>query len=196
MAATVVAIAGGVVALVLWMWGSWVSDTCERDAREGAWMRDASFTARWTAPACGGFSRMRFPGVVCVAVQPHLDGRGRPTSCAECVTVISDDCTRSLRDLLDGKLDGEPFAPGSSFVMLCRRVGDARPLAAHVARGLGADEILIVHGRTRTRIPVPEVPAATSAVAVHGAARPTSGVVTTRRGPDDNEAYERLRVIA
>lgn len=194
-AIAVISTVGLVGAIGLFLWCSWSSSRCEHDARIGTWMTDTSFAARWQVPFWCGWSAMRFPGVVCIVAGATLDGRGTPTAADDCIVVMTDDCAGTARDALAGRVDGEPFAPGSAYLSINRRVGDARPLATRLAVTYGAREVLVVSRRRVHAIPVPHDPAPTGEVNVHGAARPTTNVMTTRRGPDRSDAYDRLRLV-
>lgn len=152
------------------------------DVRFGRWMRDMEFLGRWSwfrigNVTWGGFSHRHIPGVVCCVLNPTLDYTGKPREAEECVIVITDDIARSARSLLLGRLDGKPFPRGCTWVALHRRMGDANPLAATLARDFHADEVLsVVHGRVR-HIERPLESASTGDVHVH----PTTTVVPRQR---------------
>lgn len=151
-------------------------DSFERDVREGRFMSDLEFRGRWRWVAAGplsigGFASRRFPGVVCALTDCELDGCGRPRSASECVVVVSDDASRTCRDLLDGRLDGEPYAPGAAMVSITRRMGDGMVLAQRLAATYGAKEVLVVRGRSVGRMAVTgeHLPTGVSEARVHDA---------------------------
>lgn len=138
--------------IALYFWRLYDVERNDADVRSGRWMSDAVFRARWTAPFNGGFRGMRFPGVACAMAGARLDGMGRPLSCDECVVVISDDVTRTMMDLLTGKLDGEPFAYATATVAMWRRLGNAQELAHTLVVRYGADGVIVVEGRRRWHV--------------------------------------------
>lgn len=170
--------------IVGWIvWFCWRDESrAADDVRFGRWMRDLEFLGRWSwfrigKTTWGGFSCRHIPGVVCCVLNPVLDYTGKPREAEECVIVITDDIARSARSLLLGRLDGEPFPRGYTWVALHRRMGNPNPLAAALAQDFRANEVLAVfHGRVR-RIDRPLESATTGNVRVH----PTTTVVPRRQ---------------